>query len=62
MTNCSVSNGEPNVRRWKAWVILEPDETFYRVSHDDPRTVPSLIKLLAIGWFAIPVEIVETAE
>jgi hypothetical protein len=55
-----VLTAEPKPRRWKAWVILEPDETFYRLTRDDPHSSPTLAKLLAMGWFAIPVEITET--
>jgi hypothetical protein len=56
----NVLTAELPKRRWLAWVILEPDETFYRLTRDDPHTSPTLAKLLAMGWLAIPVEITET--
>ena len=46
-------------RRWKAWAILEPDEALYRISTQGPDESEALQKLIRLGWFAIPVEVVE---
>jgi hypothetical protein len=46
-------------RRWKAWAVLEHDETLYRVSLTGPEENPSIRQLLDLGWFAIPVDVVE---
>ena len=47
------------VRKWNGWVILSRDEEFYRVTIDDPTENEPLMRLLEMGWFAIPVVIVE---
>ncbi len=46
-------------RRWKGWMILDQDERFYRFSYEDPQTSWPLQKLVAMGWFVIPVDVVE---
>lgn len=46
-------------RRWKAWAILERDETFSHFSAEGPEESEPLRRLLEMGWFAIPVDVIE---
>jgi hypothetical protein len=46
-------------RRWKAWAILERDETFYRLSMEGPEESQAIRTLVKTGWIAVPVEVIE---
>lgn len=46
-------------RRWKAWAILESDESLYRLSMEGPKESKPIRRLIEMGWFAIPVDVIE---
>lgn len=47
------------VRKWNGWALLEPDGKLNRVSLSDPSLTESGSGLLDLGYFSIPVEIIE---
>lgn len=49
----------PEPRRWKAWAVLEHDESLYGITMLDPQENGPLRQLIAMGWFAVPVELIE---
>jgi hypothetical protein len=49
-------------RRWKAWAILERDETLHRISMEGPEDSEPIRKLLELGWSAVPVDVIERRE
>ncbi len=46
-------------RRWKAWAVLERDETLHAIWLIGPEDNEPLRKLVEMGWFAIPVDVIE---
>jgi hypothetical protein len=46
-------------RRWKAWAILERDESLHRISMEGPDESEPIRRLIDMGWFAVPVDVIE---
>lgn len=46
-------------RRWQGYAILERDEKLYRIAVGDPKNNEHLDRLLELGWFVVPVDIIE---
>ena len=54
---------EPELRRrWKAWAILEMDGSLHRLSMEGPTESEPIRRLVEMGWFAIPVDVIETSS
>jgi hypothetical protein len=53
-----IEEPEPR-RRWKAWAILERDESLHRISMVGPDDSEPIRRLIDMGWFAVPVDVIE---
>lgn len=49
-------------RKWKAWAVLEHDETLHGIQMLGPDESEPLRALIAMGWRAIPVDVTEILE